>query len=321
LSIEAIISILAAFIAVMAGFVSVFFAKHLLSIKSENNHDYSRSLIEACLDPLVTISHTGQIMDVNDALINATGLSRDALVGTDFSLYFTDPERASKGYQKAIKEGFVRDYELELKHISGNITPVLYNASVYRNHIGQIQGVFAAARDITEVISLRTKLEKMALYDNLTGLANRALLEQKWTFFLAQAKRKQHKIALAFLDINDFKMINDTYGHSVGDDLLKWFSERLTESIRETDVVFRVGGDEFILLFYDASDNKDIYADKIRRSLSMPFQPNNQSNDEHNITTSIGISVYPDDGESLDQLMSFADSLMYEDKGAMRARS
>lgn len=111
---------------------------------------YSRSLIEASLDPLVTISVEGKITDVNQATENATGLSRNELIGTDFAYYFTEPEKAQAGYRQVFEQGFVRDYPLSLRHNSGHVIDVLYNATVYRDESGRIAGVFAAARDITE---------------------------------------------------------------------------------------------------------------------------------------------------------------------------
>ena len=116
----------------------------------ESSIDYTRSLIEASLDPLVTISVEGKIMDVNKATELITGVSRDTLINTDFSDFFTEPEKARQGYKKAFTEGQVTNYPLELRHINGRITPVLYNASVYRNKQGEVQGVFAAARDISQ---------------------------------------------------------------------------------------------------------------------------------------------------------------------------
>ncbi len=111
---------------------------------------YNRSLIEASLDPLVTISPDGMVTDVNTATEKVTGGSRHELVGTDFSDYFTDPEKARAGYQQVFREGWVQDYELGVRHRDGHITPVLYNASVYRDDAGLVIGVFAAARDITD---------------------------------------------------------------------------------------------------------------------------------------------------------------------------
>jgi PAS domain S-box-containing protein len=112
---------------------------------------YARNLIEASLDPLVTINAEGKITDVNKATEIATGRSRDELMGSDFSSYFVEPEKAEIGYKRVFSEGIIKDYPLAIRHRNGDIVDVLYNATVYRNEEGQIQGVFAAARDITEL--------------------------------------------------------------------------------------------------------------------------------------------------------------------------
>jgi PAS domain S-box-containing protein len=110
---------------------------------------YARSLIEASLDPLVTISPLGKITDVNEATIKVTGVSREKLIGADFSDYFTEPEKAREGYQQVFAQGFVTDYPLTIRHRNGRLTDVLYNASVYKDLRGNVLGVFAAARDVT----------------------------------------------------------------------------------------------------------------------------------------------------------------------------
>jgi PAS domain S-box-containing protein len=119
---------------------------------------YTRSLIEASLDPLVTIGRDGRITDVNAATETVTGRARQELIGTDFSIYFTDPEKARTGYQQVFKNGSVRDYPLEICRRDGHAIPVLYNAALYRDEAGQVVGIFAAARDITE-----RKLTEVAL--------------------------------------------------------------------------------------------------------------------------------------------------------------
>ena len=112
---------------------------------------YARSLIEASLDPLVTISLDGKITDVNEATVKVTGTYREELIGSDFSNYFTEPQKAREGYERVFKEGFVTDYPLTIHHSSGTTTDVLYNASVYKNDKGKVLGVFAAARNATRV--------------------------------------------------------------------------------------------------------------------------------------------------------------------------
>jgi PAS domain S-box-containing protein len=124
---------------------------------------YARSLIEASIDPLVTISAEGKITDVNAATVAATGVPRDQLLGSDFSDYFTEPGKARAGYEEAFAKGLVTEYPLALRHPSGSVTEVLYNASVYRDAKGEVAGVFAAARDVTE----RKRMEEAVRQLNL----------------------------------------------------------------------------------------------------------------------------------------------------------
>ena len=129
---------------------------------------YARSLIEASLDPLVTISPDGKITDVNEATVKVTGLPREALIGTDFSDYFTEPEEARSGYQEVFKKGYVTDYPLTIRHRDGRLTDVLYNASTYRGPDGNVLGVFAAARDVTETKRVMQQFEETrAFLDNI----------------------------------------------------------------------------------------------------------------------------------------------------------
>ena len=123
---------------------------------------YNRSLIEASLDPLVTIGPDGKITDVNSSTEFITGYSRRELIGTDFSDYFTEPKNAKEGYQQVFKDGWVRDYPLEIIHKNGDITQVLYNASVYKDEMGNVMGVFAAARDITELKKAEEEIQRLA---------------------------------------------------------------------------------------------------------------------------------------------------------------
>jgi PAS domain S-box-containing protein len=119
---------------------------------------YARSLIEASLDPLVTISPEGKITDVNEATVNVTGLAREMLIATDFWNYFTEPEKAREAYQQAFAKSFVMDYPLTIRHVDGRLSHVLYNASVYKDANGRVLGVFAAARDVTPLKKAEVEL-------------------------------------------------------------------------------------------------------------------------------------------------------------------
>ncbi|MFA5353433.1 MAG: PAS domain S-box protein [Thermodesulfovibrionales bacterium] len=131
--------------------------KHVAEEKLRYASWYARSLIEASLDPLVTISAEGKITDVNRATELVTGYQRETLVGTDFSDYFTDPLKAREGYERSFREGMVKDYPLEIRHRDGLIMPVLYNASVFRSEAGKVMGVFAAARTLDAILRMSEK--------------------------------------------------------------------------------------------------------------------------------------------------------------------
>jgi PAS domain S-box-containing protein len=140
---------------------------------------YNRSLIEASLDPLVTIGHDGRITDVNTSTERVTGYTREELIETDFSAYFTDHEKADAGYQMVFREGMVLDYELEIRHRDGHVTPVLYNASLFSDETGKIMGVFAAARDITERKRAEEEIRKLNEELELRVKQRTAELEEK----------------------------------------------------------------------------------------------------------------------------------------------
>ena len=133
--------------------------RKLVEVAIARANAYNRSLLEASVDPLVTIGPEGKITDVNKSTEAITGRTRQELIGTEFSDYFTDPEKANAGYRKVFAEELVRNYELELRHKDGNITPVHYNATVYRDDSGSVIGDFAAARDVTDMKSVAAKLQ------------------------------------------------------------------------------------------------------------------------------------------------------------------
>jgi PAS domain S-box-containing protein len=145
-----LIASVVASLTLLAAAVTAFLYRQAHAAEIIRFNAYNRSLIEASLDPLVTISVEGKITDVNAATEQVTGCARGELIGADFSSYFTAPEQARAGYQQVFSAGFVRDYPLAIRHTSGRVTEVLYNASIYKDEQGRVLGVFAAARDITE---------------------------------------------------------------------------------------------------------------------------------------------------------------------------
>jgi PAS domain S-box-containing protein len=166
----------------------------MINIKTKE-FNYARSLIEASLDPLVTINDEGKITDVNEASIKVTGISRENLINTNFSTYFTDVKKAEEGYLLAFEKGFVADYPLTIKHKNGNLTDVLYNASVYKDEKGNILGVFAAARDVTFqkwAIELRKANEELAFQNaEKEKRATELIIANKELVFQNQEKEKR----------------------------------------------------------------------------------------------------------------------------------
>jgi PAS domain S-box-containing protein len=150
---------------------------------------YARSLIEAGIDPLITINAEGKIMDVNSAAEATTGVPRADLIGSDFADYFTEPQKAQEVYQEVFSKGVVRDYTLAIRHVSGRVTEVLYNASLYRNEAGDIQGVLAVARDITDRVEAEKKI-----------LASNEMLRSLTTELVMTEERERRRIAV---DLHD----------------------------------------------------------------------------------------------------------------------
>ncbi len=167
-----------------------------------NDPQYARSLIEASIDPLVTINAEGKILDVNEAYVQVTGLSRKEIIGTNFSLYFTDPDKAQVGYLQAFEKGFVSDFSLTIKHKSGFLTDVLYNASVYKDSEGNVLGVFAAARDVTNqkwAIELRAA-NKELLYqteEKEKKAAQLIIANKELLFQIAEKEKREAELIIS----------------------------------------------------------------------------------------------------------------------------
>ncbi len=167
--------------------------------------------------------------------------------------------------------------------------------------------------DISERKQAEARLQRLALYDSLTGLPNRTLFFDRMNLLLAMAKRNSYVLALLFLDLDGFKQVNDTFGHDAGDDLLRQVADRLSNAMRKSDTVARMGGDEFIGLCgrIEAADDAAVVAKKLIERLRQPYTVGENT---CTIGVSIGISIYPVDGEDSDTLLKKADMAMYRVK-------
>ena len=211
------------------------------------------------------------------------------------------------------------NYEVEHDFVTIGRRTLLLNARQIEREVGKERIILLAIEDITERKKYEEKIQQMAFYDSLTGLPNRKLFSDRLGIVLAQAKRNKKKVGIVMLDLDNFKDVNDTLGHDVGDTFLKAVAERLSVTLRKSDTVARFGGDEFVLIFPDMEIIEEAIqvVQKIIDRFHKPFLI-----DTHQlvVTTSIGIAVYPKDGMDEEILMKNADIAMYQAKQAGRAR-
>ena len=181
------------------------------------------------------------------------------------------------------------------------------------NGDGQITHFVGVINDVTEARHYERRLHHLAHHDPLTGLANRTLLQDRLRHAIERAAREGFMVALAFLDLDNFKHINDNFGHDAGDTVLREVAQRLRENMREEDTIARMGGDEFVLIICEPASHEQVaeLIERIRRSVMAPVKVKDQ---EILPGTSIGVSVYPDDGDSLEKIMRAADAAMYHAK-------
>jgi diguanylate cyclase (GGDEF)-like protein len=165
-------------------------------------------------------------------------------------------------------------------------------------------------------VKLQEDLKYMAMYDHLTQIPNRYLLMEKGNLLVEEAKRYNTQLVVAFLDLNNLKVVNDNYGHKVGDELLIWFAKNLQNSLRGSDIVSRLGGDEFVIIFNKTDKDMIEYKNVIKGCLSKEkFTFSSDENIlEMDITSSIGLAHFPDDADNLESLINIADKNMYKEK-------
>src|SRR5215831_5856236 len=178
---------------------------------------------------------------------------------------------------------------------------------------GRIVSILSFVQDVSSRIQAEERLQYLATRDALTGLPNRVLLQERLTQAIAQARRSGRRVGVVFIDLDRFKNVNDTLGHRIGDELLKRVTAALSHALRETDLLARLGGDEFMVIVEDFADPDVLgrIAQKLQEAISQPFEI-----EDHDIyvTSSIGISVYPDDGDAPEELLKHADVAMYRSK-------
>jgi len=275
----------------------------------------SNTVLENIIEGVVITDATFSIIDINPAFVQLFGYRREELIGQKPSILRSeihDQNFFDELYQTLEVQGNWHG-EIWEKTKNGAVLPQLLTVTSLRNADGEITHYAGIYSDITDLKQTEAELQKLAHFDSLTGLANRLLLEERTSQAILRAQRSDHKVTMLFIDLDNFKYINDTLGHDIGDRLLKLVAKRFGDLLRDTDTLARLGGDEFVVLLAKTvhADDARIIASKIKAAGSLPFQV-----DEHElyISTSIGIAVYPDDAESTNGLLKCADMAMYAAK-------
>jgi diguanylate cyclase (GGDEF)-like protein/PAS domain S-box-containing protein len=274
-----------------------------------------REVIEMTPAGYLVADVNGNLMDVNPALCELAGYAESELVGTPVAQLFVDGVR-----DNALQLGGAlqarQSLESILRHRTGRAIYVLVNANVQRDASGAPAGITAFVTDITERKEAADRLKELATHDSLTGLPNRALLNERLQSMIDTAKDETN-IAVLFIDLDRFKVVNDTMGHEKGDQLLRFVSQRLERVLRPGDIVARLGGDEFVVAAYCPSGTgaAERIAEKVLGVLVAPFDLGGQ---EVYVGASIGISLFPQDGSTKEILFQNADTAMYEAKDSGR---
>jgi diguanylate cyclase (GGDEF)-like protein/PAS domain S-box-containing protein len=290
--------------------------KKMEEVLRESEERY-RTIIEHIEDGYYEMDLSGRFTFFNDSCRKIFGYNKNELLGMD-SQGYAEKENAGKIHEcfkqvQATRQPVNgRDWKIVRK--DGSVRFVEASISLIKD-VDKSIGFRGIIRDITDRKLAEETITRLAYQDSLTLLPNRTLLNDRFSMAIKQASRNNSKIAFMMLDLDKFKEVNDTYGHSVGDQLLKGVGSRLSAHLRKIDTIARMGGDEFSIILADVknAENAANIAEKIIDSLRDPFVVNGH---ELDASTSIGIAIYPDDGQDADTLMANSDIAMYRAKRA-----
>ncbi len=289
-----------------------------------------RYLVDSSPDIIYTLNVEGKFTFVNDRAHQLLGYKPDELIGKHYSVLVHEEDLGRARYvfnERRIGARASRNIELRLRYqnepdkdreFDNTVMSISFNSvGMYSVDQGdgkrEFFGTYGVARDITESKRAEQLISYQAYHDILTDLPNRALFRDRLNLALIQSKRNKSELAVMFVDLDRFKLVNDTLGHIKGDELLQMVASRLRDRLREGDTLARLGGDEFTVLLPDLRDKQDaaMIADQIVQTLSQPFQLGAH---EVHVSASVGIAVCPGDGETADDLIRHADIAMYKVK-------
>lgn len=275
-----------------------------------------RDAVEASSNAMIMINAQGTIVMTNGRAAKLFGYDRDALVGEHLEKLI--PERYREAHRNHVNSHTL-DSSGTVMGLGRDIYARRKDGDQFRAevHLSPIDGedgrfIMASVVDITQRLEGQERINKLINYDALTGLPNRHLLKDRVEHSMSAAYRAQTRLAVLFLDLDNFKNVNDTLGHTMGDELLIEIGRRLRAQVRESDTVARVGGDEFVILLSDAEvEGVTRVASVLLKTIAKPYRVRSH---ELIVTPSIGISMYPDDGLEFGVLYQHADTAMYRAK-------
>ncbi|WOT04457.1 EAL domain-containing protein [Shewanella youngdeokensis] len=282
---------------------------------TEDKLKLAASVFTHAREGIMICDAAGDIIDVNDTFSSITGYSREEVLGTNPR--FLESGRHSREFFDSMWSALLNQKqwsgEIWNKRKTGEIFAELITISAVSDANGKLKNYVALFSDITSMKQHQQQLEHIAHYDTLTDLPNRIVLSDRLLQAMNQSVRRRQFIAVAYLDLDGFKTINDTYGHDVGDDLLIMLSKRMSETLRESDTLARIGGDEFVALLVDLDNLEDckLVLSRMLQAASSPFKSGDNS---LLVSASIGVTLYPQDNVSADQLIRHADQAMYSAK-------
>ena len=263
----------------------------------------------------------GTIVEVNDIFTQITGYTREDAVGQNPRIFKSGkhaPEHYAAMWRDLIKNGFWVG-EVWNRRKNGEVFAEMQTISAVYDANGKVQQYVALFTDITPMKNHEHQLERIAHYDALTSLPNRVLLADRLQQAMIQSERRNHALAVVYLDLDGFKAVNDSYGHETGDDLLIAVSKSMKEALRDGDTLARLGGDEFVAVLADLEQAQDCQAvlERLLHAATVPVTVNDL---ELRVSASIGVTIYPQDGVDADMLLRHADQAMYQAKQAGKNR-
>jgi diguanylate cyclase (GGDEF)-like protein/PAS domain S-box-containing protein len=274
-------------------------------------------ILKTAMDPILLLDSNGVIIKCNEATMDMLNYDGRHIIGRPMKDFFDMGDKSGQIEDSLMKNKSLRNIEFSFRNSDGDLKSAVASLSVMENRMDAFVGVVVCIHDITEHILLSRSLEKMANYDKLTSLPNRRLFFSTLEKAIENYSRSSRNFALIYIDLDGFKVINDSYGHEIGDLLLVKIAEAFTHSIRKHDMIARIGGDEFILLATDLTDESelDIITRRMRDIFARPFVVRNHL---CHVGISMGISRSFESPMTPDELIRTADKRMYREKQRKR---